>query len=110
MNPMLPLALGLALLALPGCTTAGNNALVASAYDRLKRFGAADRAYGRAVKLAGATPEILNNQGYSYMLRGDFKRAHRALLAARTLDPKNPYVQANLDLLQGSAQLARAGQ
>ena len=82
---------------------------LAASSDRLKRFEAADRAYGQAVRLAGATPEILNNQGYSYMLRGDFKRAHRALLAARTLDPKNPHVQANLELLQGSAHLARAG-
>jgi Flp pilus assembly protein TadD len=75
---------------------------LAASYDKLKRFDLADRAYAQAIRLAGPTPEILNNQGYSYMLRGDRGRARRTLLAARAKDPNNPYIQNNLDLLDES--------
>ena len=52
---------------------------LAASYDRLKRFDLADRAYGQAIRLVGPTPEIMNNQGFSYMLRGDYApRAHDA--------------------------------
>ncbi len=43
---------------------------LAAAYDNLRRFDLADRAYEQAIRIVGATPEILNNQGFSYMLRG----------------------------------------
>ena len=62
----------------------------------------ADRAYSQAVGILGPTVEILNNQGYSYMLRGDYKRAHATLAAARRKDPNNKYVQNNLRLLEES--------
>ena len=48
---------------------------LAACYDRLGRFDLADRAYAAAAKLEGDTPRLLNNEGYSYMLRGDFKAA-----------------------------------
>ena len=70
--------------------------------DRLRRFDLADRAYGQAVGIVGPTVEILNNQGFSYMLRGDYKRAHAALAAAQRKDPTNKYVQNNLRLLEES--------
>jgi Flp pilus assembly protein TadD len=73
---------------------------LASSYDRLRRFDLADRAYAQAIRLIGPTAEILNDQGFSYMLRGDYKRAHKKLEAAARKDPANPYVQANMDLLQ----------
>jgi hypothetical protein len=76
---------------------------LASAYDRLHRFDLADRAYAQAIRLIGPTPEILNDQGFSYMLRGDYVRARQKLLAAQARDPGNPYVRANLQLLQESA-------
>ena len=76
---------------------------LASSYDRLHRFDLADRAYAQAIRLIGPTPEILNDQGFSYMLRGDYGRARRKLLAAQARDPGNPYVRANLELLQESA-------
>ena len=60
---------------------------LAASYDRLRRFDLADRAYAQAVRILGPTVEILNNQGYSYMLRGDYKRAHAALAAAKRKDP-----------------------
>lgn len=75
---------------------------LAASYDRLRRFDLADRAYAQAIGILGSTVEILNNQGYSYMLRGDYKRAHATLAAARRKDPNNKYVQNNLRLLEES--------
>jgi tetratricopeptide (TPR) repeat protein len=75
---------------------------LAASYDRLHRFDLADRAYSQATRLVGPTPEILNNQGFSYMLRGDYTRAHKALQQAQAKDPQNPYIQANLQLLEQS--------
>ena len=68
---------------------------LAASYDRLRRFDLADRAYAQAIGILGPTVEILNNQGYSYMLRGDYKRAHATLAAALRKDPNNKYVQNN---------------
>jgi tetratricopeptide (TPR) repeat protein len=81
---------------------------LAAACDRLRRFDLADRAYGEAIKLAGPTVEILNNQGYSYMLRGDYAQARAKLDQARRLDPANRYVDNNLRLLGTSARTAKA--
>jgi Flp pilus assembly protein TadD len=81
---------------------------LAASYDRLRRFDLADRAYGQAVGILGPTVEILNNQGYSYMLRGDYKRAHAALAAAQRKDPANKYVQNNLRLLEESYRKGKA--
>jgi tetratricopeptide (TPR) repeat protein len=73
-----------------------------ASYDRLHRFDLADRAYVEAIRIVGTTAEILNNQGFSYMLRGDFARAQKKLQEAQLKDPANPYIQANLRLLQDS--------
>jgi tetratricopeptide (TPR) repeat protein len=75
---------------------------LAASYDRLRRFDLADRAYKEAIRILGPTVEILNNQGYSYMLRGDYKRARAKLLAAERKDPGNKYVANNLHLLEES--------
>jgi Flp pilus assembly protein TadD len=72
---------------------------LATSYDRLHRFELADEAYRKAVGIAGETAEILNDQGYSYMLRGDYARAKAKLEAAETKDPANPYVQDNMRVL-----------
>ena len=81
---------------------------LAASCDRLRRFDLADRAYAQAVRILGPTVEILNNQGYSYMLRGDYKRAHAALAAAKRKDPTNKYVQNNLRLLEESYRKGKA--
>ena len=81
---------------------------LAASYDRLRRFDLADRAYSEAIRLVGATPEILNDQGFSYMLRGDYARAHKKLADAQAKDPANPYVQANLQLLEQSYHEGKA--
>jgi Flp pilus assembly protein TadD len=77
---------------------------LAASYDRLRRFDLADRAYGEASKIVGETVEILNNEGYSYMLRGDYRRARAKLLLADRKDPGNKYVANNLNLLAASAR------
>jgi Flp pilus assembly protein TadD len=81
---------------------------LAASYDRLRRFDLADRAYSQLLKILGPTPEVLNNQGYSYMLRGDYRRAHQILVQAAAKAPDNPYVRNNLDLLARS-QVNRKG-
>jgi Flp pilus assembly protein TadD len=72
---------------------------LAAAYDRLRQFELADSAYDQATLIDGQTAEILNNQGYSYMLRGDLTRARVKLTAAKAKDPANRYVANNLQLL-----------
>jgi tetratricopeptide (TPR) repeat protein len=83
---------------------------LAAAYDRLRRFDLADRAYDQVVAIIGPTPEVLNNRGYSYMLRGDYPHARSTLLAAAAKDPKNPYIRNNLDLLDKSFRSGKAVQ
>ena len=75
---------------------------LAASYDRLRRFDLADQAYSSAIKLRGLTVHILNNQGYSMMLRGNLKEARRKFLKAYELDPGNPTIANNLELLNTS--------
>ena len=81
---------------------------LAASYDRLRRFDLADRAYSQAIKIAGATPEIMNNQGFSYLLRGEYARARSTLLAAQAKDPKSPFIANNLRMLEESARKHKA--
>jgi Flp pilus assembly protein TadD len=81
---------------------------LAASYDRLRRFDLADRAYGQAIGIVGPTAEILNNQGYSYMLRGDYKHAREKLGEARRRDPGNKYVLNNIQLLEDSYRTGNA--
>lgn len=73
---------------------------LAAAYDNLGRFDLADRAYREAVALQGETFEIINNRGYSYLLRGDKKRAMIDFKRALAIDPSNQVVRNNLHILQ----------
>jgi Flp pilus assembly protein TadD len=75
---------------------------LAASYDRLGRFDLADRSYASAVKLAGQTPSILNNEGYSFMLRGQLKKARAKFEAALRADPGNATAINNLALLNQS--------
>jgi Flp pilus assembly protein TadD len=72
---------------------------LAASYDQLKRWDLADRAYGQALRLTGPTPEFLNNRGYSYLLRGDVRRASQDLSTAAAKDPENERIQNNLRAL-----------
>jgi Flp pilus assembly protein TadD len=81
---------------------------LAACYDNLRRFKLADRAYDEAVKIAGPTAEILNNRGYSYLLRGDYPRARETLSEAQGKDPANAYIKNNIELLEASVQKNKA--
>jgi len=83
---------------------------LAASYDQLRRFELADRAYNQAIGILGKTPEVLNNQGYSYMLRGDYARARVTLMQAKAKDPDNPYVRNNLALLDKSMRKGKGVQ
>jgi Flp pilus assembly protein TadD len=75
---------------------------LAASYDRISRFDLADRAYAQAIRLTGETTEILNNQGYSYMLRGDLVAARKKFMKAYEREPDNPIIMNNLQLLNSS--------
>jgi Flp pilus assembly protein TadD len=81
---------------------------LAASYDRLRRYDLADRAYNQLYGLVGRTPEILNNQGYSMMLRGDYAHARTILMEAQAKDPNNPYIANNINLLAESVRTKKA--
>lgn len=80
---------------------------LAASYDRLGRFDLADRAYVSAIRLVGETTAILNNRGYSYMLRGDLTNARRYFLKAYEREPGNPTILNNLKLLDASSRFIK---
>jgi Flp pilus assembly protein TadD len=71
----------------------------AAAYDQVGRFDEADKAYAKVQKLIGATPSVLNNLGYSYLLRGNLDKSRQTLAAAYRGDPGNPYIRNNIEIL-----------
>lgn len=72
---------------------------LAGAYDNVRRFDLADRAYSQAIRLAGETPQILNNQGYSYMLRGNLVAARARFRKALRRDPHDRTIKDNLRIV-----------
>jgi tetratricopeptide (TPR) repeat protein len=77
---------------------------LAASYDRLKRYELADRAYREALSIFGPRPEVMNNIGYSYMLRGDLRRAKQKFIEAQTKDPQNPTIANNIALVDEAAR------
>jgi len=72
---------------------------LAASYDELGRFDFADRAYDQLLKVAGRKPQIVNNMGYSQLLRGNKKKARALLMEARAGMADPTVVNANLALL-----------
>ncbi len=75
---------------------------LAASYDQLGRFDFADRAYEQLLKVAGRRPQIVNNMGYSQLLRGNKTKARKLLAEAERALPGDPIVEANLELLKKS--------
>jgi Flp pilus assembly protein TadD len=80
---------------------------LAGSYDHIRRFELADRAYATAIRLGGETVQVLNNQGYSYMLRADFKTARAKFRKAYRLDPTNTTIINNIRLLDANDPATR---
>jgi Flp pilus assembly protein TadD len=88
-----------------------NNAMawvgLAGSYDHIGRFDLADRAYRMAIRLMGETPQILNNMGYSYILRGQYATARRYIMKAYAQQPGDPTIIANIALINSLVPPAR---
>ena len=72
---------------------------LAASYDQLRRFDLADQAYEQVFDLASNDPIMLNNAGYSQLMRGNIENARKLLLRAYELAPDNVYIANNLKLL-----------
>ena len=72
---------------------------LAASYDQLRRFDLADQAYEQVFKLSSNDPVMLNNAGYSQLLRGNIENARKLLLRAYELAPDNIIIANNLKLL-----------
>ena len=77
---------------------------LAASYDRLKRYDLADRAYREALSIFGPRPEVINNIGYSYLLRGDLRKARQKFAEAQRKDPENPTIANNIALVDEAAK------
>ena len=75
-----------------------------ASYDRLKRYDLADRAYSQALAIFGPRSEVINNIGYSYLLRGDLRRARQKFAEAQAKDPGNPTIANNIALVDEAAR------
>jgi Flp pilus assembly protein TadD len=81
---------------------------LAASYDHVRRFDLADRAYREAGRYLGDRAEYYNGVGYSFLLRGEPAKAHTHLVKAHELDPANPTINNNLQMLRDA--LAKAKQ
>jgi Flp pilus assembly protein TadD len=72
---------------------------LAASYDQLGRFDLADRAYDQLMKLKKNDARVMNNRGYSYLLRGDYAKAEAWFEKAQAREPGLEEVEGNLDLL-----------
>ena len=63
-------------------------------------WSTADQSYARAQELAPNEAEIVNNQGWSRLMRGDWAGALPLLQHAAKLDPNSPRIANNLELAE----------
>ena len=86
---------------LPGASWRAWNALGVVA-DFRRDWDAADAAYARAAQLAPERAEVLNNLGWSLLVRGRWSEAVEPLERAAALDPKAERIAANLELARAA--------
>ncbi len=72
---------------------------LAASYDQLRRYDLADRAYDRLDHLQVDRAVVLNNRGYSHILRGDYGTARKLLAQAQSIAPSDERIARNLALL-----------
>jgi Flp pilus assembly protein TadD len=75
----------------------------AIAADWKRDWATADRAYARAEELASPNAQVLNNKGWSLLLRGEWMAALEPISRAATLAPHDERIAANLDLARSAA-------
>jgi Flp pilus assembly protein TadD len=88
-------------VALRGATWRAWNGVAVLA-DRQGDWPAADRAYATALDMAPANAEVLNNMGWSMLLRGQWQEAIAPLARAAALDPTSKRIAANLELARAA--------
>lgn len=71
-------------------------------YDSERDWANADRAYAEAFVLSPQEPDVLNNKGWSLMLRGDPADALELFDDAARLEPKTSRVLNNRELAQAA--------
>jgi Flp pilus assembly protein TadD len=74
----------------------------AVAADWQQDWAAADEAYAKARALAPANGQLLNNHGWSLLLRGELDAALKLLSKAAVLAPSDRRIGANLDLARAA--------
>lgn len=83
---------------------------LAASYDQLRRFDLADRAYDKAHELLGEDPILLNNRGYSQILRGNYANAEVLLARAKQKAPDDERILRNIEFLyERRAEASSAG-
>ena len=70
--------------------------------DMARNWAGADAAYARALALAPNEAAIMNNRGWSQMLRGRWQDAAALLGQAAALAPANARIRDNLDLVRSA--------
>lgn len=85
----------------PGASWRAWNALAVIA-DHRRDFAAADLGYARAVELAPDQAEIVNNIGWSLLLRGEWERAAAELERAHSLQAGDRRIANNLELARAA--------
>jgi Flp pilus assembly protein TadD len=87
--------------AVPGASWRAWNALGAAA-DLQRDWAAADAAYARAQEIGGDRAQVLNNRGWSLLMRGEWQEALPLLERAAALDPKARRISDNLELARAA--------
>lgn len=77
--------------------------------DLNKDWKTADESYATAQSIAPTDAGIVNNQGWSMLLRGDWASAEASFKRAAELDPKSTRIRNNLELVSAalSAELPK---
>lgn len=73
---------------------------LAIAADMEGDFRLSDRAYEQLLARGGDQAMLFNNMGYSYMLRGDLRKAADYLAEAARCSPKDQTIKNNLAMLK----------
>jgi Flp pilus assembly protein TadD len=70
--------------------------------DLQRDWPRADEAYGHALELAPEEADILNNYGWSLLLRGEWADSVQELAQAAALDPNSARIANNLELARAA--------